>query len=143
MVKCADDLTLGAVVSVIGASQGSDMARERSERSLLESAMAIAGFLFGLVGLVALIWKDTLILLAVAAGVFGALCVALWIYVGRQNIRISRLETDLAEARRQAGEWSTTSSNVAIAIRSMYELAAVGPEAPARKRRAKQEAVPE
>lgn len=116
------------------------MTKEHSERSLLESGMAIAGFLFGLVGIAALIWKDTLMLLAVAAGVFGALCVALWIYVGRQNLRISRLETDLAESRRQAGEWSTTSSNVAIAIRSMYELAAIGPEAPARKRRTKQEA---
>lgn len=101
--------------------------------SWLGATLAISAFIFGLVGVAALIWEDKTILLAIAAGASFVLSVGLWVITHRQTVRISELEIDLKESRRQAGEWSATSNSIATAIRSMYELAAIVPEAPARR----------
>lgn len=103
----------------------------------LGATIAISGFVFGLVGIAALVWKDLLIILAVASGVSFTLAAGLWLISHRQGARIRELEIDLKESRRQAGEWSTTSNNIAAAIRAMYELAAIVPDAPARRTRAR------
>ncbi|WP_447768193.1 hypothetical protein [Pseudomonas kilonensis] len=104
-----------------------------SNTSWLGATLAISAFIFGIVGVAALVWQDKTIILAVAAGASFTLAVGLWVITHQQSKRISDLETDLKESRRQAGEWSATSSSIATAIRSMYELAALTPEAPVRR----------
>ena len=110
-----------------------------SNSTWLGATLAISGFVFGLVGVAALIWKDPLVLLAIATGTSFTLAIGLWVINHRQATRIAELEVDLKESRRQAGEWSTTSNNIAAAIRAMYELAAVAPPAPARRTRQRQQ----
>ncbi|WP_460107611.1 hypothetical protein [Pseudomonas sp. H1_F01] len=104
-----------------------------SNTSWLGATLAISAFIFGVVGVAALVWQDKTIILAIAAGSSFTLAVGLWVITHQQSKRISDLETDLKESRRQAGEWSATSSSIATAIRSMYELAALTPEAPVRR----------
>ncbi|MCV2224254.1 hypothetical protein SOP89_09465 [Pseudomonas siliginis] len=104
-----------------------------SNTSWLGATLAISAFIFGLVGVAALVWQDKTILLAIAAGASFTLAVGLWVITHKQSKRISELEIDLKESRRQAGEWSATSNSISVAIRSMYELAALTPEAPARR----------
>lgn len=105
-------------------------ASNTSSSNWLDATLTISGFVFGLIGVAALIWKDTLTILAVAFGASFMLASGLCIITRRQSNRINELEIDLKEARRQAGEWSATSNNIAAAIRAMYELAAVAPPSP-------------
>lgn len=114
-------------------------ASNTSSSNWLDATLTISGFVFGLIGVAALIWKDTLTILAVAFGASFMLASGLCIITRRQSNRINELEIDLKEARRQAGEWSATSNNIAAAIRAMYELAAVAPPAPARRTRNRQQ----
>lgn len=111
-----------------------------SGKTWLGAILAIGGFLFGLVGFAALIWKDPTTLLAILAGASITLSVTLWIaFAGERRRRIKAesdirlLEIDLADARRQAGEWSATSSNISVAVKSVLELMGGTPTAaPAR-----------
>lgn len=100
-----------------------------SDKTWLGAVLAIGGFLFGLIGFAALIWKDPATLLAILAGASITLSIALWIaFAGERRRRIKaqqnirELEIDLADARRQAGEWSATSSNISVAVKSVLEL---------------------
>jgi hypothetical protein len=115
-----------------------------SERSWLNAVVTVGGFLLALVGIAALISDQPLILLGVATGASSVLSIVLWALYGalrRQQIeertqndeRIRRLEVDLLEARRQAGEWSATSNNISNAARAVIDLAGSAPTtAPAR-----------
>lgn len=111
-----------------------------SDKTWLGAMLAVGGFLFGLVGFAALIWKDPIVLLAILAGASTVLSTALWIaFTGERRRRalaeqnVHDLEVDLADARRQAGEWSATSSNISNAVTSVLELIGGAPAAaPAR-----------
>jgi len=111
-----------------------------SDKTWLGATLAVGGFLFGLVGFAALIWKDPMVLLAILAGGSTVLSIALWIALTGERRRralaeqnVHGLEVDLADARRQAGEWSATSSNISNAVTSVLELIGGPPAAaPAR-----------
>lgn len=118
-----------------------------SDKTWLGALLVVGSFLFGLVGCAALIWNDPTTLLALLAGASTALSIALWIALAgerRQRNKaeqsVRELEVDLADARRQAGEWSATSSNIAAAAKSVLELMSGPPAAaPARVPRPKAE----
>lgn len=107
-----------------------------SETSWLGAVMGIGGWIFGLFGVAAIFWQDPTVMLAVLAGVAVATAIGLGIVIGALRTRHARdieklsdrlaripeLETDLAEARRQAGEWSATSRSVSDAAVSMIRL---------------------
>lgn len=111
-----------------------------SDKTWLGAILIVGSFLFGLVGAAALIWKDPTTLLAILAGASTALSVTLWIAYANERRRRLRIEvevrdmqTDLADARRQASEWSATSSNISVAVKSVLELMGGSPlAAPAR-----------
>ena len=111
-----------------------------SDKTWLGATLAVGGFLFGLVGFASLIWKDPIVLLAILAGGATVLSIALWIALTGERRRralaeqnVHDLGVDLAESRRQAGEWSATSSNISNAITSVLELIGGAPAAaPAR-----------
>lgn len=109
---------------------------DTSDRSWLGSLISLGGLLFGFVGVAALVWTNVIAILGIAAGAAIALSSAFWIQINRfgderreLNIRIRSLEIDLADARRQAGEWSSTSNNVSTAVKSVLELVGAAPAA--------------
>lgn len=116
-----------------------------SDKTWLGAVLAIGGFLFGLIGFAALIWKDPTTLLAILAGAAITLSITLWIaFAGERRRRLKAeadirlLEIDLNDARRQAAEWSATSSNISVAVKSVLELMGGAPTAaPARVPRPK------
>lgn len=109
--------------------------------------ISLGGLLFGFVGVAALFWTNVIAVLGIAAGAAIALSAVFWIQVNRfaderreYLARIRALEIDLADARRQAGEWSSTSNNVSTAVKSVLELIGAAPAAaPPRIPRARDE----
>jgi hypothetical protein len=120
---------------------------DTSDRSWLGALISLGGLLFGFVGVAALIWTNVIAVLGVATGAAIALSAAFWLQINRfaderreLKARIRGLEIDLADARRQAGEWSSTSSNVSTAVKSVLELVGAAPAAaPPRIPRARDE----
>lgn len=108
-----------------------------SDETWLGAAIGVGGFLCSLVGVAAIIWHDPMVLLAIAAGSGWTLSIILYALYKAQRRRLAEVDTDLAEARRQAGEWSTTSNNIALAARGVLDLAGVAPAAPRRRTRAR------
>lgn len=106
-----------------------------SERTWLGTFIAVGGLLCGIVAVAALIWQEPIILLAVAAGSGWTLSIVTVALYNGQRRRQIELETDLEEARRQAGEWSATSNNIARAAHAVIELAGSPPTPPVRRRR--------
>jgi hypothetical protein len=106
---------------------------EISERTWLGAAISVGGLLCGLVGVAAIIWRDPMTLLGVAAGSGWMLSIVLAVLYSGQRRRSLELETDLADARRQAAEWSTTSNNISLATRSLIELVGNAPIPPRRR----------
>lgn len=104
-----------------------------SERTWLGATIGVGGLLCGLVGVAAIIWRDPMTLLGVAAGSGWTLSIVLAaLHFGQRRRRLD-LEMDLADARRQAAEWSTTSNNISLATRSLIELVGNAPTAPTRR----------
>ena len=99
--------------------------------------ISVGGLLCGIVGAAALIWNSPLILLGIAAGSGWALSIVFAVLYASQRRQVSILETDLAAARSQSSEWSTTSNNVAQAVRAVLELVGSAPAPARRKPRAK------
>lgn len=98
----------------------------------------------GLVGVAAVISHDTMVLLAVAAGSGWTLSIALAALYNAQRraqaettAQMDELRVDVAEARRQASEWSTTANNVSSATRSVLEVVRAAPAPPQRRARAR------
>tara|TARA_R110000787_G_scaffold208792_3_gene318804 strand:+ start:445 stop:759 length:315 start_codon:yes stop_codon:yes gene_type:complete len=71
------------------------------------------------VTVVVLVWKEPMLAVGIAGGAGWALSVALLFSGGAQRTRIRRLEADLLEARRTAGEWSASASNVTAAVTTL------------------------
>lgn len=104
-----------------------------SERTWLGACIGVGGLLCGLVGVAAVISQDLKILLAVAAGSGWTLSIILAVLYTGHRRRAIELETDLADACRQAAEWSTTANNVSLAARSVIEVVGSAPAPPRRR----------
>jgi hypothetical protein len=119
-----------------------------SEHTWLGATIGVGGLLCGIVSVASIIWNSPIILLGIAAGSGWALSIVFAVLYAsqRQATRdlqsemdghISTLETDLAVARNQAAEWSTTSNNVSEAVRAVLTLTGSAPAAPRRRPRSK------
>lgn len=122
-------------------------APDLSETTWLGATLAVGGFIFGVVGVLALLWTEPLILAGVAIGTSITISVVLGAIIGsqRKNLAVQRthiveLETELKDTRGQAAEWSATSNNISLAVRSVLELMGTAPTtAPPRVPRRKDE----
>ena len=92
---------------------------EVPERGWQDAAFALSGVLGTVVTVVVLVWKEPMLAVGIAGGAGWALSVALLFSGGAQRTRIRRLEADLLEARRTAGEWSASASNVPAAVTTL------------------------
>lgn len=102
-------------------------APDTSEHSWLGAALAVSGFVGTALSFALLLKSDPEIAVGIAAGVGWMLAIAL-MFITRADrrraakleaehaIRVRNLESDLLEARRQAGEWSLSASNVSQAV---------------------------
>jgi hypothetical protein len=119
-----------------------------SEGTWLGATIGVGGLLCGIVSVAAIVWNSPIILLGIAAGSGWVLSMVFAVLYASQRRatrsvesemdgRVRTLETDLAMARSQAAEWSTTSNNVAEAVRAVLGLVGSAPSAPQRRARTK------
>ncbi|WP_133244816.1 hypothetical protein [Caulobacter radicis] len=117
-----------------------------SEQSPLGAFLAVFGALGTVLAIGTIAWKDAMPVLALTAGAGWMLAAAVVHANGLKAIRIKELETELADARLQAKEFSITSSNVARAVTTILEVlpstAEAAPPRRAPRRRANNAAAP-
>jgi hypothetical protein len=105
-----------------------------SEQSPIGAFLAVFGALGTVLAIGTIAWKDALPVLALTAGAGWMLAAAVVHANGTKAIRIKALETELADARAQAKELATTSSNVARAVTTILEVLPHSNEAPPPRR---------
>lgn len=93
-----------------------------SEQSPLGAFLAVFGALGTVLAIGTIAWKDALPVLALTAGAGWMLAAAAVHANGLKATRIRALETELADARGQAKEFASTSSNVARAVTTILEV---------------------
>ena len=93
-----------------------------SEGTWIGAFVTVIGAVGSVIGAVYLFFPDAVIALAVGAGFGWALVVALFVMNGINRTRVAALEVDLAEARRQAENWSAAAADASAASRAVAEL---------------------
>lgn len=116
-----------------------------SEHTWLGATIGVGGLLCGIVSVAAIMWSSPIILLGIAAGAGWVLSIVFAVLYASQRRATINLhseidrglavfETDLAVARNQAAEWSTTANNVSETVRAVLDLVGAAPTAPQRRR---------
>lgn len=111
-----------------------------------DAVLAVVGVLGTVVTVAAVVWKEAVIAVGIAAGAGWMLAAALHVMGRAQMARVRDLESDvralksdLLEARRTASEWSASASNVTSAVSTLVNVLPLAqqnppPRAPAPRR---------
>ena len=93
-----------------------------------DAILAVVGVLGTVVTVAAVVWKEATLAVGIAAGAGWMLAVALHVMGKTQRARLRALEgevralkSDLLEARRAAGEWSASASDVSRSMKTLVE----------------------
>ncbi len=93
-----------------------------------DAILGVVGVLGTVVTVAAVVWKEATLAVGIAAGAGWMLAAALHVMGRAQRARLRTLEgevralkSDLLEARRAAGEWSASASDVSRSMRTLVE----------------------
>lgn len=108
-----------------------------SDRERADAVIGIVGVLGTVVTVATVIWKEPALAVGIAAGAGWMLVAVLYLRARSDRQRINQLQrsvralnSDLAEARRTAGEWSATASNVSSAVTTVMTMLPLGQNNP-------------
>ena len=111
-----------------------------------DAILAVVGVLGTVVTVAAVVWKEAVLAVGIAAGAGWMLAAVLHVVGRAQRARVRDLEgdvralkSDLLEARRTASEWSASASNVTSAVNTLVNVLPLAqqnppPRAPAPRR---------
>jgi hypothetical protein len=107
-----------------------------SEGTWLGASIIVVSAIASIIGVVYLIAPSAILCLGVATGFGWALVLALLVINGNNRSHIARLETELAQSRLQANEWSSSAADMSAATKAVAELfrPQVGAVMPRRRR---------
>lgn len=105
-----------------------------------DAVLAVVGVLGTVVTVAAVVWKEATLAVGIAAGAGWMLAAALHVMGRAQRTRLTNLEgdvralkSDLLEARRAAGEWSASASDVSRSMRTLVEYLPQAQQPPPRR----------
>ena len=93
-----------------------------SESTWIGAFVGVVGAVGSVIGAAYIFAPQPVIPLAVGAGFGWALVVALFVVNGLHRARLKAMESELADARRQAENWSSTAADASAASRAVAEL---------------------